>query len=263
MILLPAMMLTAPALASAAGLVPCGGTGEAPCTTDFIAPFVAKLIKFLFGALGVIATIVMVYAGFRMVVSAGNESEWTAAKKMFTNVVIGIILILASWLIVDTILQTLTGKGLNEWSDFSSSNASTAATVAGSTTAVAAAGKYTDAEARAALAAAGIGVNKTIAQGTSLDNINQATIADAINLKSNCGCSVTITAGTENGHAAGTYSHGSGNKYDIRPTTALDNYIKTNYTPSGVRSSDNAALYTSPSGSVYAKEGNHWDVLVK
>ncbi len=108
-----------PIVVSAAGLVPCGGPGEAACNTDFVVSFVSGLINFLISMLGVIAMIVLVYAGFRMVVSMGNEAEWTKAKSLFTNVIIGIILILAAWLIVDTIMRVLTGEGLNYWSDFS------------------------------------------------------------------------------------------------------------------------------------------------
>ena len=101
-------------LAQAGGLVPCSGPD---CTTDSVVALVANLISFLISMLGVIAVIVLVVVGFRMVVSRGNESEWTRAKEMFGNVVIGIILILAAWLIVDTIMRGLTGEGLNYWAD--------------------------------------------------------------------------------------------------------------------------------------------------
>lgn len=111
-------IIATPLLVVAAGLVPCGGgeeAGESMCDTSFVGAFANGLIKFLISLLGVIAVIVLVYAGFRMVVSAGNEAEWTKAKELFTNVVIGIVIILAAWLIVDTIMRVLTGKGLEVW----------------------------------------------------------------------------------------------------------------------------------------------------
>jgi ABC-type nickel/cobalt efflux system permease component RcnA len=74
-----------------------------------------SLVSWLISILGVIAVIVMVYAGFKMVTSAGDEGAWTKAKELFTNVVIGIVLILAAWLIVDTLLKGLTGRGLDDW----------------------------------------------------------------------------------------------------------------------------------------------------
>lgn len=104
------------ALAQAGGLVPCGGSAEDPCTTKDVIALVAQLVDFLITMLGVIAVIALVYAGFKMVVSRGNESEWKQAKAIFTNVVIGIIIILASWLIVDTVMRGLTGDGLQYWS---------------------------------------------------------------------------------------------------------------------------------------------------
>jgi hypothetical protein len=105
------------ALAQAGGLVPCGGQTGDPCNTNDVVGFANSLIDYLIKALGVIAVIVMVYAGFKLVVSAGNESEWGKAKELFTNVIIGIILILAAWLIVDTVLKGLTGRGLGDWTE--------------------------------------------------------------------------------------------------------------------------------------------------
>lgn len=113
-----AIVLLVPVVAGAQdnGLVPCG-YGDNLCTTSHVVAFVAGLIDFLIKMLGVIAVIGLVVAGFRLVISAGKESEWTAAKNMFTNIVIGIVIILAAWLVVDTILRVLTSRGgLNEWS---------------------------------------------------------------------------------------------------------------------------------------------------
>ena len=97
------------------GLVPCG-TGDNMCDTDDFMKLIDNLVNFLFTFLSIIAVIVLVVVGFRMVTSRGNEEEWKKAKSMFANVVIGIILVLAAWVIVDTLLKTLTGKDLNFWS---------------------------------------------------------------------------------------------------------------------------------------------------
>lgn len=261
-VILPTILLFVPFIGQAAGLVPCGGPGEEMCNTNFAVSFANGLISYLITLLGVIAVIVLVYSGFKMVLSAGNESEWKAAKERFTNIVIGIVIILAAWLVVDTVLKILTDKGLDQWGDLGVTSDSESGIFPSSMTT--ATGQYTDAEARAALAAAGIGVNKTEAQGTSLQGINKATIDDAIALKQSCGCQVTITAGTEStgGHASGAISHGTGYKYDMRPSTTLDNYIASNYTRLKDRG-DGAAQYQSPSGSIYAREGDHWDVVVR
>lgn len=100
-------------LAQDTGLVPCGY--DEPCTTADVATFANWIISFLISILGIIATIALVYAGILLVTSGGDTNAATRAKTLFTNVVIGIILILAAWLIVDTIMRALTGSGLDFW----------------------------------------------------------------------------------------------------------------------------------------------------
>lgn len=249
--------------AQAGGLVPCSGPD---CTTASVVALVAKLMDYLIKMLGAIAAIALVYAGFKMVTSQGNENAWKSAKEVFGNVIIGIVIILSAWLVVDLILKGLTGKGLEEWSgDFSIvKDVSNTGSVNDLSRTGVNGNQYTDEEARAILERSHIGVNKTVQEGTSLQNINKATIADAIALKQACNCEVTITGGTEStgGHSIGTYSHGNGYKYDIRQTAELNSYIINNFLRAGTRS-DGAALYRSSSGSIYAYEQDHWDVLVK
>lgn len=57
------------------------------------------------------------------------------------------------------------------------------------------------------------------------------TIDGAITLKGACGdCAVTVTGGTEVGHADGTYSHYNGYKLDFSLTSGLSSYIKNTFT---------------------------------
>lgn len=257
------VLITMPvlALAQAGGLVPCSGPD---CNTNDVVGFANRVIEYLITALGIIAVIVMVVAGFKMVTSAGDEGAWRSAKDMFTNVVIGIILILAAWLIVDTVLKGLTGRGLGDWTEeLQMSDPAPVVPTAENNYGVSAAGRYTDAEARAALADAGIGVWESAPGRTSLYNINKATVDEAIRIKKACGCAVTVTGGTESGHQTGTYSHSSGYKIDLDDSPGLNNYITSNYKYAGRRSGDNAYIYNAPNGAVYYKEGDHWDVLVK
>lgn len=248
--------------AQAGGLVPCSGPD---CTTAHVSAFANGLIAWLISMLGVIAVIMLVYAGFRMVVSRGDVGEWGKAKEMFTNVIIGIIIILAAWLVIDTILKGLTNRGLNDWTDeLNVQNPNPSALTSGRNTSPnsVSAGQYTDAEARSALSAAGITVWESAPGRTRFDNINQATINEAVRIRQACGCAVVVTGGTESGHAGGTYSHASGYKIDLDDSPALNNYITSNYTRSGTRS-DGAARYIAPNGAEYYREGHHWDVLVQ
>lgn len=132
--------------------------------------------------------------------------------------------------------------------------------------ATAPASAVTQSSAASQLSAAGIGwtssggcTDRYTSTCTSFEGIRQATIDGAITLKRASGCGLTITGGTETGHASGTYSHWNGYKLDFSRTTCLTSWIHTTYTYIGQRS-DGAAQYRAASGNVYADEGNHWDV---
>ena len=96
---------------------------------------------------------------------------------------------------------------------------------------------------------------------TSLSNVNCKTIAGILAYKAASKCAITITGGTEVGHStSGTFTHGNGYKLDISLSDCNNKYIQTQFTYSGIRG-DGAHLYKSSSGNVYAREGNHWDIL--
>lgn len=95
---------------------------------------------------------------------------------------------------------------------------------------------------------------------TSFTQINKATIEGTIAFKKVSGCKVIVTGGTEKGHSSGTYSHRNGYKTDISTKiSCVNNYITRKFAKAGKRS-DGAALYKSPAGNVYAREGSHWDI---
>ena len=92
-------------------------------------------------------------------------------------------------------------------------------------------------------------------------------IATVVDLKKKCNCDVYVTAGTDymldSVHASGTFSHEKGYKVDLGLNSGLDSYITNVYRSAGTRKDDGAALYKDSSGClVFAREGNHWDVLV-
>lgn len=125
--------------------------------------------------------------------------------------------------------------------------------------------KLTHSQATARFSSSGVGwtssggcSNRNVSTCTSFTNLNLPSAQGAQTLKSASGCALTITGGTETGHAGGTYSHWNGYKLDFRKTTCVTNYIKGHFTYIGLRG-DGAAQYKSGSGNIYADEGNHWD----
>jgi hypothetical protein len=261
-----------------AGLVPCSGPD---CQACHLIAMTQGIITWFIGIMSALIALIFIIGGLKMVTSGGSGEAISSAKSMMTNAIIGLVIMLAAWLIVDTIFKLFINTGadpkLGVWNTIECvavpgrTSAPITSPSGGGVTSVpgggTSAGQLTDLQARKMLSDAGISVNKTEAQGTSLQGINDATVQDMVNFKKACNCDMTITAGTEStgGHNPGVQSHGNGYKYDMRMNTVVDGFITTNYQYSGVRS-DGAKMYTSPNGSVYAQEQGdppHWDVLVK
>ena len=94
------------------GLVHCDNSTAHPCNFNALMELVNTIINFLLFALALpIAAIMCAYAGFKLVISAGSSEERTSAKKIFTSAIIGFIIALAAWLIVETILSILGYNG--------------------------------------------------------------------------------------------------------------------------------------------------------
>ncbi|GLB44936.1 hypothetical protein LshimejAT787_1900140 [Lyophyllum shimeji] len=95
---------------------------------------------------------------------------------------------------------------------------------------------------------------------TSYEGILSGTVDGVITLKKASGVSyLTITGGTEVGHASGTYSHYNGYKVDVAHQTGLDNYIHSAFTRIANRG-DGYPQWQAPSGNLYCDEGTHWDI---
>ena len=62
----------------------------------------------------IISAIMFAYAGFLMFTDGGNKKNLGTAKNIFFHVVVGLIIVLTAWLIINTILDVLTGRGLDE-----------------------------------------------------------------------------------------------------------------------------------------------------
>ena len=192
-------------------------------------------------AITFLAPAVFAYAGFLLVTNPFNPSAKEKAKSMITNLVIGIVIALSGWMIVDALMAVLyhpSGSTFGAWSDLITGGTKPCIPIAtalhpakpgegapgikttpgptGTTPppAVAGPGQYTHAEALAALQAHGsISLASTggcsdpnNARCTSLEGIPKDAIASIINIQTKCGCSITIVGGTEVGHK----SHGQG-----------------------------------------------------
>jgi len=66
-------------------------------------------INFILGFVGLIAVIMMIYGGFVLLTSSGDEEATSKAKNIILFAIIGIIIILFSFAIINTIFDITTG----------------------------------------------------------------------------------------------------------------------------------------------------------
>jgi hypothetical protein len=92
---------------STAALVQC----EIDCGSCDLVLLANAVIKWLIGILFLVFAVLMTIAGWGLVTSGGNQAALSAAKEKFKNALIGIIVVLAAWLLVDTLLRSLLNPG--------------------------------------------------------------------------------------------------------------------------------------------------------
>lgn len=89
---------------AAGGLVPCDG---ANCDFAKLIQLGNNVIKFCIVVGSSVFAIMFMYAGYLYLTAMGNSSQISQAHGLFTNAVIGFIIMLAAWLIIDFIFDAL------------------------------------------------------------------------------------------------------------------------------------------------------------
>ena len=221
------------------------------------------------------ASLMFAYAGFLYVTASSNRGNLESAKKIFWNVLLGLIFILTAFLIVDLVLRVFTGSSFNVLTEIRCERwtfsgvtpnrvpvePATGAGGVGNPTqpgggTPASGERLSDADARAYAASLGLEVSPGV---STMDGTSRTTIDNAKALQDACGCRVVITSTTGGTHqTSGSCTHASGCKFDARSKdegTALRSWIEANLTPTGARSNGDR-LYRDGCGNVYAIEQN-------
>ncbi len=99
----------------AAGLIPCGGSGEDMCTVCDFYKLIQNIIKLLLEIFASLATLAAIYIAFLFMFSGGSPAKITDAKGKLWLVVIGIFWVLGSWLVLNTILNFMVDKSAFPW----------------------------------------------------------------------------------------------------------------------------------------------------
>lgn len=87
--------------------------GQAGLTSFSLGTTVAHIIQALLSLLGVIFIILVIYAGFLWMTSAGNEENISKAKKIMTAAVIGLVIVLSAYAITTFVInRILIGTGM-------------------------------------------------------------------------------------------------------------------------------------------------------
>jgi hypothetical protein len=106
-LLAPALMLAMPAYAQDINLGTNYVTNELNFATGDPRTAAVSLIKLLMTFLGIIAVVIMLYGGFLWMTAAGNEDKVDQSKKLIAAGIIGLIIILSAFLIINFVVTNV------------------------------------------------------------------------------------------------------------------------------------------------------------
>ena len=86
------------------GFVTCTGLD---CQFCHLVSTGQNVMEWLVIALAVVAALIFTYAGLVLVTSTGNQAAQVKARNVFSNVIIGYLIVLGGWLLVDTAFKML------------------------------------------------------------------------------------------------------------------------------------------------------------
>jgi amino acid transporter len=99
---------------ASAALVQCGQTDSNTCTIQDLISEIFIVINFLLGSATLLAIGYILYGGVRMIMAYGNEESVKNARSTITNAIVGLVIILISFLIVTSVTAYLTGYSIND-----------------------------------------------------------------------------------------------------------------------------------------------------
>ncbi len=261
-----------------------------PASWGLVMTVINNIIELLITiAIVFVAPLTLAYAGFLYVVNPLSPSNIAKARGVLTSTVVGIVVALAGWMIVDAVMAALynppSGGSWSTWSSLvTSGGIDPCLSQAGALGTLNQTGVPTpglqvvtpststnEQAIRTQFTQAGIAVNNSpcpvgsSGRGcTNVGGMQSATVAQVIAIKTACGssCQVIVTGGTEPGHASGTYSHGNGYKVDLGLNPTLNAFLEK-LPLTGQRGGDaGGPIRSDTCGNEYVKEASHWDIKI-
>jgi hypothetical protein len=258
-------------------LAPLPGVGENAGGTTTLQDYVPAMFNLLIGLAAVAAVLMIVIGGFQYISSDAIQGK-SAGKDRIKNSILGLILVISAWLILYTVNPNLLRINLN----IEQVTAGGPKVTLGGTLSAGTGQKlpgyamddgqiafdkairdqlYSDSGGKITVNAGPCTTGQT-SGCTNLNDLPVTTVTGLEDLQKECGCSLTISGGTEGGHA----SHGPNlPPVDLRFNSALDGYILDNQV-STVQQTPLGPIYTSKVGdrnATFLKESNppHWHVV--
>lgn len=107
-----ALSAAMPAYGFTGPIVPCGGSGQAPCTFCDLGVLVVNLTKFMMENVVIpAAALLIVSGGILILISGPSEDRLKLGKDIITKTIVGAVIVLLAWLMVDTAIKVLTVGG--------------------------------------------------------------------------------------------------------------------------------------------------------
>lgn len=85
----------------------CGQLSGLSCTSGGANDLIVNVINILLGVAFLVAVLMLIIGGFRYIFDAGNESGAEAGKKTVINALIGLVIIILSYVIVQVVARTV------------------------------------------------------------------------------------------------------------------------------------------------------------
>ena len=103
--------------------IPGNVNAVCPAGWGMLMTVINNIISFLLTlAIVFVTPLTLAYAGFLLVVNQGNPGKVSEAKKVLSNTIFGIVIALASWMIVDAIMAVLYNGPPGTWASLITSN---------------------------------------------------------------------------------------------------------------------------------------------
>lgn len=115
MLCLSLLLVAAPLVAGAQFQLPdasSGGLGGGISGETSLTGLIFTVINIALALAGLIAVLFLIIGGFRYITAGGNEDASGQAKKIIMNAVIGIIVVILSFVVVRVVANTLTSTSI-------------------------------------------------------------------------------------------------------------------------------------------------------